>query len=323
MSIKTDKSNSNRFQQPGDFGRVAVLMGGMSAEREISLQSGKAVLEGLKRNGIDAYGLDVAKDILQILENERPDRVFNVLHGRGGEDGVIQGALELLAIPYTGSGVLGSALSMDKLRTKQLWAGAGLPTPEYRLLNEGCNFNAVVKDLGLPLIVKPVHEGSSIGMSKVTQTNELERAWQEAARYDNEVIAERWVHGSEYTVAILRGEALPMIRLETPHQFYDYEAKYLANTTAYHCPCGLDESQEKHYQALAVQAFRAVDASGWGRIDFMLNEAGEAWLIEANTVPGMTDHSLVPMAAKAAGIEFDQLVWQILQTSDEGEHGQK
>ena len=314
--------NNSLFQKPEDFGRVAVVMGGLSAEREVSLNSGAAVLAGLKRKGINAYGLDAGKDLLKVLENDRPDRVFIVLHGRGGEDGVLQGALELLDIPYTGSGVLGSALSMDKLRTKQCWAGAGLPTPEYRLLYEDSDFISIANELGLPLIVKPVHEGSSIGMSKVTKATDLEQAWKEADKYDHEVIAERWIEGEEYTVSILQGQALPMIRLETPHQFYDYDAKYVANTTGYHCPCGLDEVLEKQYQALALKAFNAVDASGWGRIDFMMNEQGECLLIEANTVPGMTDHSLVPMAAKVAGIDFDQLVWQILQTSGESKHGQ-
>jgi D-alanine-D-alanine ligase len=305
-----------------DFGRVAVLMGGLSAEREISLQSGQAVLQGLQRKGIDAHGIDVDENILQTLEQETPDRAFIVLHGRGGEDGVMQAALECLHIPYTGSGVLGSALGMDKLRCKQLWKGADLPTPDYQVLDQHIDFAAVVERLGLPLIVKPVHEGSSIGMSKVDKAEELEPAWANAARYDNEIIAERWVQGSEYTVAILQQQALPMIRLETPHQFYDYDAKYIADTTAYHCPCGLDDADEKALQALALKTFHAVDASGWGRVDLMLDDQGNPWLIEVNTVPGMTDHSLVPMAARTAGIGFDDLVWRILETSGVNLNGQ-
>lgn len=321
MGQRADNINSCELLKAEDFGRVAVLMGGLSAEREISLQSGTAVLDGLLRKKIDAYGLDVDKDIVRVLEKDQPDRVFNVLHGRGGEDGEIQGVLESLRIPYTGSGVLGSALSMDKWRTKQVWQGAGLPTPEYRVLDDNTDFVAIAAELDLPLIVKPAHEGSSIGMSKVSKGTDLKQAWSEAAQYDREVIAEHWVHGCEYTVAILQGEALPVIRLETPHQFYDYEAKYVADTTGYHCPCGLDDSAEKKIQALAMKAFTVVGASGWGRIDFMTDEKGKAWLIEANTVPGMTDHSLVPMAARVAGIPFDQLVWKILQTSGDSSNG--
>ncbi len=312
--------NPSRYEamaRAEDFGRVVVLMGGLSAERLISLQSGKAVLEGLLRKGINAKGIDVDESILQKLTAETPDRAFIVLHGRGGEDGVIQGALELLNIPYTGSGVLGSALSMHKYHTKQLWQGIGLPTPACRLLNESSDFAAVASELGLPLIVKPVNEGSSIGMSKVDQAQALESAWKEAAHYDTEVIAERWVQGTEYTVSILQQQALPLIRLETPHQFYDYDAKYIADTTAYHCPSGLVGENEAALQELALNAFHAVDASGWGRVDLIVDENGNPWLIEANTVPGMTDHSLVPMAAKAAGIEFDDLLWKILETCGE------
>jgi D-alanine-D-alanine ligase len=241
-----------------------------------------------------------------------------MLHGRGGEDGVIQGALERLGLPYTGSGVLGSALGMDKYRTKLIWRGLGLPTPESVLMvNEQDLQQADV--LGYPLIIKPSHEGSSIGMAKVTALAELESAWHEALRYDSQVLAERWIVGGEYTVSILGETALPLIRLETPRTFYDYEAKYQADSTRYHCPCGLPAAQEQALQALALQAFHAIGASGWGRVDLMLDQTGQAWLIEVNTAPGMTDHSLVPMAAKQAGIDFDALVLQILAGTLTGE----
>lgn len=311
--------------KPGDarqFGKVAVLMGGVAAEREVSLRSGAAVLQALLRRGVDAHGIDVrGPQALRELEQGGFDRVFIALHGRGGEDGVMQGALETLGLPYTGSGVLGSALGMDKLRTKQLWLGAGLPTAEFALLDAGTDFEAVVARLGLPLMVKPAREGSSIGMTKVTRAEQLPEAWKQAARYDQEVLAERWIHGAEYTAAVLRGEPLPLIRLETPRDFYDYEAKYHADNTRYICPCGLDAARERELQALALRAFEAVGASGWGRVDLMIEQDGRPWLLEVNTVPGMTDHSLVPMAARAAGIDFDELVWRILETSLQGQAG--
>lgn len=297
------------------FGKVAVLMGGRSAEREISLKSGAAVLAALVRSEVDAHGVDAQADVLDRLRGERFDRAFIMLHGRGGEDGVIQGALEQIGLPYTGSGVLGSALGMDKLRCKRLWAGAGLPTPEFAALHEGEDHGAVVERLGLPLIVKPVHEGSSIGMSRVERADELHGAWMQARRYDREVIAERWVHGAEYTATVLGDQDLPLIRLETPRAFYDFEAKYEAGTTRYVCPCGLPGEQEHALRSLARQAFDAAGAFGWGRVDFLLDEQQSPWLIEVNTVPGMTDHSLVPMAARAAGIDFDALVLRILETS--------
>ncbi len=297
------------------FGKVAVLMGGWSAEREISLKSGQAVLAALQAQGVYAHGIDVGRDILQVLEQGGFDRAFVILHGRGGEDGVIQGALEILGLPYTGSGVMASALCMDKLMTKTVWLGAGLPTPGYAVLNEDCDFSAIVERLGLPLIVKPALEGSSIGMSKVERGEALEPAWREAAKYGDCVFAEQWVTGAEYTAAVLGTEVLPLIRLETPNTFYDYDAKYLANSTKYHCPCGLPADEESRLRGLARQAFDSVGAEGWGRVDFMLDAQGEPWLIEVNTVPGMTDHSLVPMAAQAAGIEFEALVLRILETS--------
>lgn len=306
---------ADRQYQPAQFGRVAVLMGGRSAERDVSLKSGAAVLAALQRSGVDAHAVDVGVDVLAQLDRSAFDRAFIILHGRGGEDGVIQGALELLALPYTGSGVLGSALGMDKLRCKQVWMGAGLPTPEFVQIGAVGDPADVVERLGIPLMVKPVHEGSSIGMSRVEQIEQLAEACAIARRFDGEVIAERWVHGAEYTAAVIDGQALPLIKLETPRAFYDYDAKYVLDSTRYVCPCGLSHAQETEFQALALRAFDAAGASGWGRVDFMLDADGQAWLIEVNTVPGMTDHSLVPMAARAAGIEFDELVMRILDTS--------
>ncbi|MCF6324820.1 MAG: D-alanine--D-alanine ligase [Gammaproteobacteria bacterium] len=302
-------------EQASHFGKVAVLMGGHSSEREISLQSGDAVLQSLLRSGVDAYAIDpVKEDLLQIRQSGF-DRTFIILHGRGGEDGVIQGALEVIGLPYTGTGVMGSALGMDKLRSKQLWCGASLPTPAYKVLSGDCNFANVADEIGLPMIVKPATEGSSIGMSKVTKVEGLFPAWQKAAKSGANVLAEHWVDGAEYTVAILQGEALPLIRVETARDFYDFEAKYQSDDTGYICPCGLSAQQENALQQLALKAFDVVGCHGWGRVDLMCDQQGKAWLIEVNTVPGMTDHSLVPMAAKAAGIEFDQLVWRILETS--------
>ena len=299
------------------FGKVAVLMGGWAAEREVSLRSGAAVLAALQENGVDAHGIDVGRDILNVLTSAEFDRVFIVLHGRGGEDGSIQGALEILQLPYTGSGVMASAICMDKLMTKRMWMGLGLPTPRHEVLTDDTDFAAVVERLGLPLIVKPALEGSSIGMSKVVDADQLEPAYATARQYGTQVFAEQWITGGEYTAAILGDQALPLIRLETPHAFYDYEAKYHANTTQYHCPCGLPAEQEAHLQQVAREAFAAVGASGWGRVDFMLDGEGQPWLIEVNTVPGMTDHSLVPMAARAAGIPFNELVMRILETTAE------
>ncbi|MGD8911122.1 MAG: D-alanine--D-alanine ligase [Candidatus Thiodiazotropha sp.] len=296
------------------FGRVAVLMGGQSAEREISLKSGRAVLDALVNKGIEAEALDVGDDVLSRLAAGGYDRAFIILHGRGGEDGVIQGALQRLGIPYTGSDVLGSALAMDKYRTKAVWRGVGIPTPESALIvHEGDLEKAAA--VGFPLMIKPICEGSSIGMSKVESVEQLRSAWELARQYDAQVLAERWIIGEEYTTTILQGEALPMIRLQTPHLFYDYQAKYSADTTRYHCPCGLEQVEERKLQTLCVEAFEAVGASGWGRVDLMLDERHQPWLIEVNTVPGMTDHSLVPMSAKAAGIDFDELVVRVLSTS--------
>lgn len=300
-----------------DFGRVAVLFGGTSAEREISLKSGQAVLQALQQAGVNAQAFDPAEQ--NIGDIKAYDRAFIVLHGRGGEDGTMQGALELLGVPYTGSGVLASALGMDKTRTKQLWLGCGLPTPAYARLTANTDFAQVIAELGLPLMVKPAHEGSSIGMRKVEKAEDLQPAFEFAAKYDSEIIAEKWVTGKEYTIVILGDKALPIIRLQ-PHQshgFYDFEAKYNANDTQYLCPCGLSDEDEQALQALAVRAFNMVGATGWGRIDAMRDEQGNFWLLEVNTVPGMTDHSLVPMAAKAAGLSFEQLVLTILAQTNQ------
>jgi len=298
--------------KPADLGKVAVLRGGLSAERDVSLKSGAAVSAALLRRGVDVHDIDVGKDIVQVLQTGEFDRVFIVLHGRGGEDGIIQAVLEALRIPYTGSGVLGSALSMDKIRTKQVWHGAGLSTPSFILLNEQTHWGEAATELGLPIAVKPAREGSSLGTARVERAEELEQAWRNAAQFDEVVMAEPWVMGKEYTVAILADEALPMIRLDTPREFYDYTAKYEANDTLYHCPCGLDEKTEQRLQEIALRAFQVLGARGWGRVDLMMEENGHPWLLENNTVPGMTDHSLVPMAAKQAGIDFDELVWRIL-----------
>jgi len=297
-----------------DFGKTAVLMGGSSAEREVSLNSGNAVLQGLLRRGVDAHGVDAHEDVVGQLTRGGFDRVFVILHGRGGEDGVIQGTLETLGIPYTGSGVAGSALGMDKYRCKLLWKGLGLPTPPFVMIRDESGL-AEAEALGFPLMMKPVHEGSSIGMARVEDSGELRTAWREAKRYDSEVMAERWITGPEYTASILGEDALPLIRLETPHTFYDYDAKYLVDNTQYHCPAGLPEKKELALREMALRAFRSVGASGWGRVDLLLDEAGQPWLIEVNTVPGMTDHSLVPMAARVCGIDFDELVVRILEMS--------
>ena len=298
-----------------DYGKVAVLMGGWSAEREISLLSGGAVLTALQQKGIDAHGVDVGHDIASVLAAGDYNRALIMLHGRGGEDGAMQGLLEVMGLPYTGSGILGSALAMDKLRCKQVWAAEGYPIPEYMVLQTEQDCNDAVEKLGLPLIIKPALEGSSIGMSKVDAEDEILPAFNIARKCEGAVLAEKWITGAEYTAAILNHKVLPMIRLETDRAFYDYVAKYEANDTRYICPCGLEQSKEQELGSIMLSAFDAIDASGWGRIDFMLDANGQPWLIEANTVPGMTSHSLVPMAAKQGGIEFYELVIEILRSS--------
>ena len=299
---------------PQKFGKVAVLMGGWSAEREVSLKSGAAVLSAMQARGIDAHGIDVMREtLIDDLQRGAFDRAFNILHGPGGEDGVIQGVLEVLDIPYTGSGVMASALAMDKLRTKQLLDGIGLPTPNYMVLDDDSDYEYVAANLGLPIMVKPAQQGSSIGMTKVEQTEELHAAWQAAAQFEGAVLAEQWIEGNEYTVAILNDEALPAILLETPRSFYDFEAKYQSSDTQYICPCGLPKEQEAQLQRLALSTFQALGAQGWGRVDLFIDREDRPWIIELNTLPGMTDHSLVPMAAKAKGISFDELVVRVLQ----------
>ena len=302
---------------PKAFGRVAVLFGGKSAEREVSLKSGNAVLSALQAGGVDAFGIDVGDDFLQRLASEKIDRAFIVLHGRGGEDGSMQGLLECAGIPYTGSGILASALAMDKLRTKQVWQSLGLPTPRHAALTSPEDCRAAAAELGFPLIVKPAHEGSSIGMAKVNDLDALVAAWQDAGRYDAQVLVEQWVQGPEFTVAVLRGQVLPPIGLGTPHSFYDYDAKYLASDTQYRIPCGLDADKEAELKSLTARACEAVGTQGWARVDVMQDQQGAFWLLEVNTVPGMTDHSLVPMAARAAGLDFQQLVLAILADSME------
>jgi len=304
---------------PRDFGKVAVLMGGRSAERAVSLKSGAMVLTALKKKGLDAYAFDPGERTVPALISERFDRAFIALHGRYGEDGTVQGALELLGIRYSGSGVLGSALAMDKWRSKLLWQACGIPTPRCELLTRASDFAAVAKRLGLPLMVKPANEGSSIGMSKVREGRALAEAYALAANYDSVVIAESFVDGAELTAAVLGETALPLIRLETPRDFYDYEAKYVANDTRYILPCGLPPDAERAIQDEALRAFRALGCSGWGRVDLMLDHSGKPYFLEVNTIPGMTDHSLVPMAARHAGLSFEDLCIRILELAHVGE----
>ena len=297
-----------------DFGKVAVLLGGKSAEREVSLNSGARVLAALQRQGVDAQAFDPAERKLDELAVF--DRAFIALHGRYGEDGTIQGALELMHIPYTGSGVMASAVGMDKWRTKLLWRSVGLAIPEFVMLDAHSDYDAVEKQLGLPLFVKPACEGSSIGVSMVRHRGELRAAWQAAAKHDSLVIVEQGIFGGEYTVAMLgegdNMQALPIIKIEPATEFYDYEAKYLRDDTRYRCPCGLSESRERELRAQALDAFRVLGCRGWGRVDFLMDEQGKAYFLEVNTSPGMTDHSLVPMAARVAGISYEQLVVRVL-----------
>ena len=300
------------------FGKVAVLMGGKSAERPVSLKSGGMVLSALKSAGVDAHAFDPSERGLEALIAGRFSRAFIALHGRFGEDGTVQGALEFLGLPYTGSGVLASALAMDKLRTKQLWQANGLPTPPFELLDSRTDFRAAAGRLGLPIMVKPANEGSSIGMSKVRAAADLEEAFALAVNYDRVVIAEKFIEGTELTGAILGRDALPLIKLETTRDFYDYDAKYVRDDTRYIVPCGLPETKEREIRELCLRAFDTLGCLGWGRADLMLDATGRPHLLEINTSPGMTDHSLVPMAARAVGISYEQLCVKILEGAHVG-----
>ncbi|MFZ5509339.1 MAG: D-alanine--D-alanine ligase [Pseudomonadota bacterium] len=295
-----------------DFGKVAVLLGGTSAEREISLLSGGAVLAALQKRGVDAHAFDPAERPLWELKSAGFERVFIALHGRGGEDGTVQGALELMGLPYTGSGVLASALCMDKWRTKMVWLANGLPTPRYVLLEQDSNWNAVAAALGLPIFVKPVREGSSVGATKVTRAEDLEAAYRLAVQYDPLVLAEEFVSGAELTCGFLGDQALPLVRIVAPEGNYDYQHKYFTDDTQYFCPSGLEEAKEREIQDLVMRAARLLDCRGWGRADLMLDAQGRPYLLEMNTAPGMTGHSLVPMAARAMGIGFEELCVRIL-----------
>ena len=301
-----------------NFGKVAVFLGGRSAEREVSLKSGAMVLAALRKKGVDAHPFDPKEKDIEELVKQRFARVFIALHGRFGEDGTVQGILEWLGIPYTGSGVLASALAMDKVRTKRIWSAERLPTAPYAVLTKDSDLKAVIRRLGTPLFVKPASEGSSVGMSKVKRVAELEEAFALAVNYDPVVIAEKFIAGPELTVAIVGDEVLPIIRIETPREFYDYEAKYIANDTRYLIPCGLPKAKEKQLQALCLKAFRALGCRGWGRVDLMLDKRGRPYLLEINTSPGMTDHSLVPMAARAVGISYEDLCVKILELAHVG-----
>ena len=294
------------------YGKVAVLFGGASAEREVSLMSGNAVLAALQAAGVDAHAFDPAERDLHILKEEGFDRAFIALHGRGGEDGTVQGALELMGIPYTGSGVMASALSMDKWRTKMVWLAAGLPTPRYAILQHDTDWDAVAAELGLPIFVKPAHEGSSMGATKVTEAGQLRAAWELAARYDSLVIAEEFIAGDELTAPFLEDRALPLVRIVAPEGNYDYQHKYFTDDTRYDCPCGLPAEQEAALQALVMKSARVLGCRGWGRADLILTADGRPYLLEMNTSPGMTGHSLVPMSGSVAGLDFTALCLRIL-----------
>ena len=297
------------------FGKVAVLMGGCSSERDISLASGSAVLNALTEMHVNASGIDVSGDVFERLRAENFDRAFVALHGYLGEDGCIQGGLDVIGMPYSGCGVLASSICMNKWMTKMIWSGQGIPTPSFRVLDESIDADSLVAELGLPMILKPASQGSSIGITKANSKEEIMAAWQCAHDLESTVIAEKWIDGQEYTAAILAGHVLPLIRLETPRAFYDFDAKYHSNDTLYHCPCGLPEAQEMNIKEQSLLAFEVTSATGWGRVDLILDGEGQPWFLEINTVPGMTDHSLVPMAAMAEGMGFNELVIRILGTS--------
>lgn len=304
----------NKLLTPEQYGRVAVVMGGTSAERDISLLSGGAVLDSLLRSGVNAIGIDADRTLLDKLRNEQVERVFIMLHGRDGEDGKLQGALEWMDLPYTGSGVLASALAMDKQRSKLVWQRIGLSTPPFHELSSDTDFSQVLRELG-PCFVKPVNEGSSIGIGGAETVAELMEAWRRASQYDPRVMAESWIRGREFTVALLDDKVLPVIELRSPNKFYDYEAKYISEKTQYLCPAELSKAETAMLQQMSLEAYRALGCSGWGRVDAMQDDKGQFWLLEVNTAPGMTSHSLVPMAAREYGLDFDALVMRILHTS--------
>jgi len=313
MSVARERGSGGAL----NFGKVAVLLGGRSAEREVSIMSGTGVLKALHSKGVDAHAFDPAERDLFELKREGFARCFIALHGRGGEDGTLQGALEVLGVPYTGSGVMGSAIGMDKWRTKMIWLASGLPTPRYRILCARDDWNQVARDLGLPLIVKPANEGSTLGLTKVTAAAQLPAAYELAVKkYNDFALAEQFIDGPEYTVGILENAALPLIRIEAPQGNYDYQNKYFSDDTKYLCPCGLPAEKEQALKALALEAFSRVGCAGWGRIDLMLDARGEPWLLEVNTSPGMTGHSLVPMAARAVGMPYEDLCVRILEGAD-------
>ncbi|TDR76567.1 D-alanine--D-alanine ligase [Paludibacterium purpuratum] len=300
------------------YGKVAVMMGGSSSEREVSLMSGGGVLKALQSRGVDAHAFDPSEKPLFALKEEGFERVFIILHGPFGEDGTLQGALETMGIPYTGCGVMASAIGMDKWRTKLLWQSIGLPVPAFRLLEEGSDLDRVVAELGLPLFVKPACEGSSFGVTKVKTAADMRAAYEEAKKYDDLILAEQFIGGGEYTCAILGERALPSIKIEPATEFYDYQAKYFRDDTVYRCPSGLDAETEARVHQLALKAFQVMGGTGWGRIDFLMDEAGRPYLLEANTAPGMTSHSLVPMAARQAGMSYEDLCLAVLDLAHVG-----
>ena len=302
-------------QNAADFGRVAVMLGGTSAEREVSLQTGAAVLAALQARGVDAHAWDPAEKPMAEFAAAGFDRVWIALHGTGGEDGALQGALQWFNVPYTGSGVMASALAMDKIRSKHLFDAAGIPTPDYAVIRHEADAVLAAEQLGFPMILKPSGQGSSVGMSKVFESADLAEAVSLALQHSDVALAERCIVGAELTVAVLQGTALPSIRIETPRVFYDYRAKYESDRTEYHCPGTGDAEAEALYAGIAVAAFNEIGCSGWGRVDFMTGEDGQPQVLEINTIPGMTSHSLVPMAARQAGIDFEELCWRILETS--------